>query len=147
SEGVVKLTTMFVLVFTAVLLFTLSAVGAVTDRWADTTDAPPVDGTGTTVPAGRTTPPAERAGRRDTALARGRQRGAGLGLADHDRPNLVLLDSSAIPYSAAFEACRRDHPASASAAPQPHRAGAIGRHAPNPVVPLRRETPSPRRSA
>ena len=130
SEGVVTLTTMYVLVFTAMLLFTLSAVGAVTDRWADTT-----------------TPAADRAEDRATRIAGGRPRRPGHNLTHHDRPNLVLLHSPSDPYSAALEACRRDHPASSSATPRPHRASVITRRAPSPVVPVRRATPITRRSA
>jgi len=40
SVGVVTLTTMLVLVFTAALLITLGAVGALTDRWAHATLEP-----------------------------------------------------------------------------------------------------------
>ena len=76
SEGAVTLTTKFVLVFTAVLLIILGAVGEVTDRWA-----------------GATTPPAERAEHRASRSDSGRPREADHDLTRHDRPNLVLLPS------------------------------------------------------
>ena len=76
SEGAVTLTTKFVLVFTAVLLIILGAVGEVTDRWA-----------------GATTPPAERAEHRASRSDSGRPREADHDLTHHDRPNLVLLPS------------------------------------------------------
>ena len=42
SAGVVTLSIMFVLVFTAAWLLTLGAVGAIADRWASSTAAPPL---------------------------------------------------------------------------------------------------------
>jgi hypothetical protein len=130
SEGFVTLTTMYVLVFTAMLLFTLSAVGAVTDRW----DGP-------------ATPVAQRADRRASRNPSGRPRRPGRNLAHHDQPNLVLFHSPDDGYSAAFEACRRDHPAGSSPTAGPHRARVIDRHADNQIVPLRRAPPVTRRSA
>jgi hypothetical protein len=144
---------MLVLAFTALLLFALTAAGALTDRWA----AHISDSTPTHRPGATITTVAARRAPRDVARTRrhgpprtdiGTLRWAGHVAVRSDPTRLVLLDSQDDANSAARQAARRHHPAGRSSVSGELPSTAIfDRVRPGAPPFLRPEPPTNRRSA